>query len=125
MRKENAKYLSSHLSKFKEITFPNEPYGYDNTFQFYTIRLPSKKIRDELHEHLTHNGVFSKVYFNPIHLTAFYREKFGYKEGTLPITEKISQEVLTLPLYPNMTSEEKEYLIETVSSYFESKSVAV
>lgn len=121
MRKNNAKYLSSHLSKFSEIKVPSEPSGYENTFQFYTIRLPNKKIRDELHDHLTHNGIFSKVYFNPIHLTDFYREKFRYKEGILPITEKVSQEVLTLPLYPNMTTEEKEYMIDTISSYFESR----
>lgn len=121
MRKDNAKYLSLHLSKFKEIKVPSEPHGYDNTFQFYTVRLPNKKIRDNLHEHLTRNSVFSKVYFNPIHLTAFYREKFGYAQGMLPITEKVSQEVLTLPLYPNMTSEEKEYLVDTISSFFESK----
>ena len=37
-----------------------------------------------------------------------------------PNTEKISQQVLTLPIYPNMTMEEKNYLVDTVSEFFES-----
>ena len=86
----------------------------------YTIQLESKKIRDELHNYLSEKGIFSKVYFSPIHLTPFYKAKFNQKENSLPNTEKISQQVLTLPIYPNMTLEEKNYLVETVSEFFES-----
>jgi len=86
----------------------------------YTIRLPNKKSRDDLHDFLLKKRIFSKVYFNPIHLTDFYRKKFGAKSNSLPITEKLSNLVLTLPLYPNMNSEEKEYLVESISEFFES-----
>jgi len=60
-------------------------------------------------------------YFNPIHLTTSFKEKFGTSKGMLPITEKISETVLTLPLYPNMTNEEKEYLIESIIEFFETQ----
>ena len=120
MRQENAKYFSSRFSKYSQIKVPNPPSGYEHIYQMYTIRLSDKKTRDGLHDHLSKKGVFSKVYFNPIHLTSFYREKFGMSEGLLPMTEKISQQVLTLPIYPNMTSEEKDYLINSVTEYFES-----
>jgi len=120
MRKENAKYISLRLSKFSEIQVPNTSSEVDHIFQMYTIRLRNKKIRDELHEFLTKKRIFSKTYFNPIHLTEFYQEKFGTTKGMLPVTEKLSQEVLTLPIYPNMTLEEKEYLIQSISEFFES-----
>ncbi len=120
MRHDNAKYLSSRLSKYPQITVPNPPEGYEHSYQFYTIRLPDKKTRDSLHDYLIKKRIFSKVYFNPIHLSSFYMKKFGTKPNSLPITEKISQQVLTLPMYPNMSSEEKEYLVESVSEYFES-----
>ena len=120
MRKENAKYISSQLSKHSEIQVPYTSPEFDHIFQMYTIKLPNKKIRDELHEHLTKKQIFSKTYFNPIHLTEFYHDKFGTYENMLPVTEKISQQVLTLPLYPNMNSEEKDYLIQSISEYFES-----
>lgn len=120
MRQENAKYISSRLSKYSQIQVPHPPPGYENIYQMYTIKLHDKKTRDELHEHLLTKRIFSKVYFYPIHLTSFYMEKFNTKKGILPITEKLSEQVLTLPMYPNMNSEEKEYLIESIAEYFES-----
>lgn len=119
MRQENARFISSRLSKHRQIEVPNPPDGYEHIYQMYTVKLPDKKTRDNLHEHLLRKHIFSKVYFNPIHLTSFYREKFGLRDGLLPVTEKISQQVLTLPLYPNMSSEEKEYLVESISEFFE------
>jgi len=121
MRQENANYISSRISKYRQIQVPNPLDGYEHTYQFYTIRLPDKKTRDGLHQHLLKKRILSKVYFNPIHLTSFYKEKFGTTEGMLPVTEKIAQEVLSLPIYPNMNSEEKEYLVESISEFFESK----
>ena len=119
MRQNNANEISKALSKFSEISVPTSPEGYENIYQMYTIRLNNKNIRDELHSFLKSKKIFSKVYFSPIHLTDFYKNKFGTSENQLPITEKVSNEILTLPLYPNMTSEEKTYLIDSISEFFE------
>jgi dTDP-4-amino-4,6-dideoxygalactose transaminase len=120
MRQDNAEYISKFLSKFPEIITPSSNGGSEHIYQMYTIRLPSKEIRDKLHDFLTKKSIFSKIYFSPIHLTDFYRNKFGMKENSLPLTEMISQQILTLPLYPNMTSEEKIYLTESISEFFDS-----
>jgi len=119
MRKDNANYLSSKLSKFSQIKVPIPPKDYDHIYQMYTIRLPDKDIRDSLHDFLSTRGIFSKVYFTPIHSTSFYKQKFDIDRSTLSVTEKISNQILTLPLYPNMTMEEKDLLIQTVSEFFE------
>jgi len=121
MRQENAEYLSSRLSKLPKVKVPIPPTGYEHIYQMYTIRLPDKSTRDSLHDFLTERRIFSKVYFTPIHNTSFYKQKFGIEKNLLPITEKISQQVLTLPLYPNMTAEEKDLLIETIYEFFESQ----
>jgi len=121
MRQDNAKYISKSLSKFPEIITPSSNEGSEHIYQMYTIRLSSNEIRDKLHNFLTGKSIFSKIYFSPIHLTDFYRNKFGMKENSLPFTEMISEQILTLPLYPNMTSEEKTYLTESVSEFFESQ----
>jgi len=120
MRQENAIFISSKLSKHSEIRVPASPSGHEHIYQMYTIQLQNEKIRDGLHDYLSEKGIFSKVYFSPIHLTPFYKAKFNQKENSLPNTEKISQQVLTLPIYPNMTMEEKNYLVDTVSEFFES-----
>jgi len=119
MRQENAKFISSKLATRPEIQVPNPPQGYEHIYQMYTIRLQDEKTRNDLQEYLTKKRIFSKVYFNPIHLTTFYQEKYNAKEGMLPVTEKIAKHVLTLPIYPNMTSEEKEYLTDSVIEFFE------
>ena len=118
-RQENAKYLNSCFSKIREISLPIPPDGYEHVYQMYTIRLSNKEMRDKLHEFLLNKKIFSKVYFNPIHTTDYYKEKFGEQKISLPTTEKICKQVLTLPLYPNMTLEEKDYLTSSVIEFFE------
>lgn len=118
-RQENANYISSRIKKHDKIKVPNIPKGFEHIYQMYSIRLANKKIRDRLHNYLTTKQIFSKVYFNPIHQTQFYQEKFPTKLNALPVTEKIADEILTLPMYPNMTFDEKNYLVESISEFFE------
>lgn len=116
MRQDNAEYISSKLSKIPEIQTPNTLTENEHIFQMYTIRLPSTQVRTKLQSHLKEKAIFSKVYFDPIHLTTFYKNKF--KPSNLPVTEKISDQILSLPLYPNMTDEEKDYLVNSISEFF-------
>ena len=119
MRKENARYLSDNLSKIPQLQVPNPSKDHEHIYQMYTIRLENEKIRNNLHDFLTIKEIFSKIYFQPIHKTQFYNKSNTLKE--LPITEMISNQVLTIPLYPNMTSEEKEYLVNSIMEFFDSK----
>jgi perosamine synthetase len=121
MRQKNAEYMSSRLSKFPEIGIPTPPSNYEHIYQMYTIRLLDEQTRNNLHNFLTNKEIFSKVYFEPIHLNTFYQQKFKIKKGTLEKTEKISKQVLTIPIYPNMNNEEKDYLINSISEFFEIK----
>jgi len=56
------------------------------------------------------------VYFYPVHLTHFYKDVLKYR-CKLPVTEEVSQEVLSLPIYPSMTKEEIEYIADGVESF--------
>ena len=118
MRKDNAQYLSKHLSKIPQIKTPNITSNHDHIYQMYTILLENKIIRDDLHNFLIKKEIFSKVYFNPIHKTKFY-SKFN-DSNNLSVTEMIANKALTIPLYPNMTQEEKEYLINSIMEFFDS-----
>ena len=123
MRRKNAEYLTKNLSRIEEVETPNPPEGNFHVYQMYTIRVKGgRRVRDALKDHLAKKGIMSKVYFEPVHLTHFYREKFGFRGGELPITEKLSSEVLTLPIYPTMTVEEIEYLIDSLNEFFKKRS---
>jgi perosamine synthetase len=119
LRQENANFLSSNLSKFSQVKVPISSDSHEHIFQMYSILLENEQIRDKLHKFLLEKRIFSKIYFNPIHKTSFYQSKI-HNKITLPITDKISSRILTLPLYANMTLEEKEYLISSLSEFFES-----
>ena len=114
-RRDNANRIIAKLAKFPEIITPKPSENGSHIFQMFTIRLPNKKVRDKLHEFLKAKKIFSKVYFEPIHKMSFYSKM----EITLPRTEKISEQVLTLPLYPNMTKDEIDYLTCSISEFFE------
>ena len=121
LRQNNAEYITQRISKHKEIETPFVPDGFTHIYQMYSIKLPNKEIRDSLQEYLLKNKIFCKIYFDPIHLTSYYKKNFGMDEGSLPITESISSRILTLPMYPNMTNEEKDYLITIIDSFFETR----
>jgi len=119
MRKNNAQKISDHLSKLNYIEPPTIPKGYDHVFQMYTIRLPNKEVRDELKIFLLKKRIFCKVYFEPIHLIPFYQNKYGFHKGDMPITEQMGDRVLTIPVYPNMNSEEMDFLLNSMSEFSE------
>jgi perosamine synthetase len=118
MRQEVASYFSRHLSKFDDIDLPIPPEGYDHIYQMYSILLKDKSMRDELQQFLIKKRIFSKIYFQPVHLMKFY-QKLQQNNINLPVTESISEKILTLPIYPNMTHEERNYLLSSIDEFFE------
>jgi UDP-2-acetamido-2-deoxy-ribo-hexuluronate aminotransferase len=67
--------------------------------------------------HLQEKGIAARVYYPvPMHLQPCYKD-LGYKEGSFPISEKACQSVLSLPVYPELTDEMIEYVIETVKEF--------
>ena len=122
LRQNAALKISNGLSKFKQISIFNPPSGYDNIHQMYTIRLTSHELRNRLHDFLTMKQIFSKVYFHPIHMTDFYKNKSSFIES-LPVTELLSKQILTIPMYPNMTNDEISYVLDAFDEFFENELV--
>jgi perosamine synthetase len=120
MRREKAQKLTEGLSRIKHVITPQPPKDYFHVYQLYTIRV-QESLRDSLIDYLSKKGIMTKIYFSPVHLTTFYRSKFGFRGGELPVTEKVSKEVLSLPIYPTMTDEEINYVVASVGEFFERK----
>jgi dTDP-4-amino-4,6-dideoxygalactose transaminase len=114
MRREAAKHYDDLLSGL-ELTVPPDRDGLFNVYQMYTVRLDSSK-REKLRELLKKNGVMTKVYFDPVHETHFYKRILGYNDS-LPNTSVVSKEVLTLPLFPGITAEETEYICDIIKKF--------
>jgi dTDP-4-amino-4,6-dideoxygalactose transaminase len=73
--------------------------------------------RDELIEKLKKKGISASVHFIPVHKHPYYKKTYGYKEKDYPISNKVFEKSLSLPIYPDLKDEEIEYIIKSVSAY--------
>jgi len=115
MRKKVAESYTSQLKNIKNVKPMIPPDNFHHTYWIYTIEVENN-LRERLKAHLAKNGIFSKLYYDPIHLTTFYKNMFGYKTGDLPITENVCKKALSLPMSPILTMKEISYVTETIRS---------
>ena len=118
LRRRHARFYVLKLKKIKEVTLPDEPKDHLHVYQLFTIQLKNNLIRNELQKFLTSRGIMTKVFFEPIHLSKFYR-KSGFGKKSLPNTEKISQTVLSLPIFPGLKSEEIRHICDSIKEFFQ------
>lgn len=105
------KYIDSF--KNKSIKFQKVVSGYFNAYHLFIIESPKRK---ELYEHLKANGIFAQIHYVPVHLMPYYK-KFGWKEGDFPNAEDYYKNCLSLPMYPTLTEEEQDYVINTILNF--------
>ena len=118
LRRKNAKYLSDKLRKINKIKTPSESINVKHAYQMYTIRLPNSTLRNKLKVFLETKKIMSKVFFYPVHKTNFYKTNHT-KIPKLPITDLISNQVLSLPMYPGLTRHELNYIYDSICEFFE------
>jgi len=113
-RKKVARLYNEKLKDIKEIKIPYIASGVKLSWFVYVIRLDPEKFsredRDSIIKELANRGISCRDYFPPIHLEPFYVEKFGFKKGDFPITEKVSASTIALPFFNNLTEEEIDYI---------------
>ncbi len=115
LRQKNVDYLSKRiLEETDEIIIPKVPKGYKHVYQLFSVLANN---RDELIDYLSDNGISSKIYFDPVHKSEFYKNKLKYND-ILPVTEKIYKKTITLPMFPSLTSEQMDYMAETIGKFY-------
>jgi perosamine synthetase len=82
----------------------------------FIIRLQPDINRDRLIAHLEKSRIPSRAYFTPIHLQPFYRERFGFREGDFPVTERVAASTLALPFHGNLSDGDMEHVAESLRS---------
>ena len=118
LRRRHARFYALKLKKIKEIKLPDEPKDHLHVYQFFTIQLKNNLIRNKLQKFLASRGIMTKIFFEPIHLSNFYK-KSGFGKKSLPNTEKISQTVLSLPIFPGLKSEEIGHICDSIKEFFQ------
>ena len=113
LRRENAKFYNENLKDVVKV--PAEREGNYHIYHQYSLRTGK---RDELKDYLVNNGVGVAIHYPiPLHLQPAF-SYLGYKEGDFPEAEKAAKEVLSLPIFPELTYEEKEYVVKKIREFF-------
>jgi len=116
-RRQNAMQLTSILKESKRLVLPWESKDRQHSWYLYTARLKdgTETERNTLMEELKKKGIGAEAYYvNPVHHMPFYRENF---EGAkLPETDRASKQVFSLPIHPEVTAEQVNFIGKTVLS---------
>ena len=106
--------LAAHYKKLladSKVTLPAEPPGYEHVYHLFVIRSQN---RENLQAHLKEHGIGTAIHYpNPVHLQPFYANGRD-RRGEFPTAEKICNEILSLPMYPELTEEQVEIVASEV-----------
>jgi perosamine synthetase len=114
MRRADAAYYMDHLQKIPACTIIKPPLHYHPVYQLFSIIVEK---RDELMQHLEKQGIMTKVYFSPVHKTHFYKNVLKYQDS-LPVTEDVTNRIISLPFYPGITRGEIDYVIDEIEKFY-------
>lgn len=114
-RRRNAAYYDAAFADLPEVTTPYVDPANTSIYNQYTIRVAD---RDGLKAHLTSRGIGTSVYYPlPLHLQPCF-SYLGYTEGQCPESERAAREVLSLPIYPELTTGQLDEVISAVRAHY-------
>ena len=116
LRKKASLYYHKNLQNIPGIILPDMVNDRSHSYHLYTIRVtkPFRLSRNKLYKKLRDNGIRTTVYWMPIHEYAAYR-KFA-KKSSIPNTAKMYDEILALPLFPNISKKHQDAVIKVIKS---------
>lgn len=116
-RRANAAYYQERLEEF--IAVPEDkPYEYA-VYHTFVVQTPE---RDALKHHLLELGIETSIHYPiPVHLQEAARD-LGYEDGDFPKAERQARQILSLPVFPELTDEQRELVVHGIESFFENRS---
>ena len=114
-RRQNAKFYDAALADVPGVTTPYVEPANESIFNQYTIRVDR---RDDLRNHLKSRGIGNAIYYPlPLHLQPCFAY-LGYKAGSCPEAESAAREVLSIPIYPELTDAQKNEIVDTIRGFY-------
>jgi len=114
-RRTHAAHYSKLLASVREVKTPKTPEGYEHVFHQYTIRVPR---RNELQKYLSDRMIGNAVYYPvPLHLQPIYAS-LGHGPGSFPEAERAANEVVSLPMFPELQAEQIERVAKAIAEFF-------
>lgn len=112
-RQEIARRYDEAFAGIEAIRTPRRADGIYHAFHLYIIQVPDRK---GLYDFLRANQILAQVHYAPLHLMPYYRQ-FGWTEGSLPVVEDYYEHCLSLPMFPTLSDEDQQYVIDKVKEF--------
>ncbi len=112
-----AAHYTDRLRNVEEIILPQTQPNRIHSWHLYVIRLKLERLkvdRGQLIDELKQKGIGTSVHWMPLHMHPYYREKYGYRPEDLPQAAALYPEIISLPLYPDLTEAQVDYVCETI-----------
>ena len=108
MRRQVAKIYNEQLAEIEGVVVPFEPSWSRAIYHLYVVRVPD---RQDMQDSLKASGIGTGIHYPvPLHVQQAYRN-LGYHEGELPLTERVSAEIVSLPMYPQLTEAQQTKVV--------------
>jgi perosamine synthetase len=107
------------LANVEEVILPCQQPNRIHSWHLYVLRLKLDRLnidRAAVINELKQAGITTSVHWLPLHMHPYYREKYGYVPNDLPVAASLYPEIITLPLFPDMTEEQVSYVSHTLKS---------
>ncbi len=115
-RRQVASWYEERLGRDERIILPAVPAGREHIYHLYVIRVSE---RERVMQELGARGIGCGLHYPiPLHLQAAYRD-LGYRRGDLPVTEMLTDSILTLPMFPHMTEDMVDYVCSSLQEVLE------
>jgi dTDP-4-amino-4,6-dideoxygalactose transaminase len=111
-RAEVARMYTERLASLDWVRPPVVRAGVSMSWFVYVVTLSADVDRGAVVDALASEGIPSRAYFPPLHLQPYVRERFGTREGMLPVTEDVARRTLALPFHNNLTEPEVDRVVE-------------
>ena len=113
------RYYNKELKNIPGLIVPNEKNFKNNSCHLYIVRITSdaKITRDKLFYSLQKKGIGSSVHYKPLHEFTLFRKK-GTSRDSLSISKRMYKEILSLPMYPQLTRHSQDYVIKSIKNIF-------
>ncbi len=92
----------------------NTPKNIGHAYHLYIIQTDRRK---ELYDYLRANGIYAQIHYIPVHTMPYYKNK-GWKKGMFPNAENYYKNCLSLPMFPSLSNEEQEFVIEHLNTFY-------
>jgi len=115
---------SRYKDSFKDMsifTLPSSSTDVEHAFHLYPLKIDFENTlidKKQFFETMKERGILLQVHYIPIHMQPFYQKHFGFKEGDFPNAEKFYRKEISLPVYPDLSKQEQNFVIDKIKQIY-------